>query len=74
MGIDYTKAKIYKIWSPSTGKTYVGSTTQPLHKRFHEHKRRFSYWKQEKWHYITVFDVFECGDANIELVEEWKAC
>lgn len=35
---DYSKGKIYKIWSPSTGLTYIGSTIQTLSNRLSGHR------------------------------------
>ena len=37
--VDYSKSKIYQISNTKRKEVYVGSTTQPLHKRFHQHKR-----------------------------------
>lgn len=36
---DYSKGTIYKIVNDIDDKIYIGSTTQPLHKRFYEHKK-----------------------------------
>jgi hypothetical protein len=58
---DYKQGKIYTIRSPNTDKYYIGSTTQPLHKRFYEHKM-MSYE-------TTVNVIFDAGDAYIELME-----
>ena len=61
---DYGNGQIYMIWSPNTDKVYIGSTTQPLHKRFYEH-----------WHcpykHTSAHEVIDCGDAKIELVEDY---
>jgi hypothetical protein len=35
---DYKNGKIYKLWSPEGDEIYIGSTIQPLYKRFHHHK------------------------------------
>ena len=56
---NYMKGKIYQIWSPNTDKVYIGSTTQSLHKRFADHKR-----KQR-----SSREVIDCGGAKIELIE-----
>ncbi len=39
MVVNYKNSKIYKICSLKTDKIYIGSTTQPLYKRFGEHKK-----------------------------------
>ena len=65
---DYKQGKIYMIWSPNTDKVYIGSTVQPLHKRFHEHKRRLTGQKS----YRTAHEVLlACSDARIELIEDY---
>ena len=64
---DYKEGKVYMIWSPNTDKVYIGSTVQPLHKRFHEHKRRLTGQKS----YRTANEVLACGNARIELIEDY---
>lgn len=63
---DYKQGKIYTIRSPNTDKYYIGSTTQPLHKRFYEHKRKYENGMNE----TTAAFVFDYIDAYIELLEE----
>lgn len=63
---DYQNGKIYQIWSPNTDKVYIGSTTQPLHKRLYEHTKGLTGKK-----YVYSRKVLECGDARIELIEEY---
>ena len=62
---DYQKGKIYKIVSLSTGLTYYGCTTQPLSKRFHQHKREY----ERGVNPTSAVDVLACCDAKIYLVE-----
>jgi predicted GIY-YIG superfamily endonuclease len=64
---DYKNGKIYQIWSPNTDKVYIGSTTQPLHKRFYEHKSKVT----KPDHYRASCEVIKAGDAKIELIEEY---
>ena len=63
---DYQQGKIYQIWSPNTDKVYIGSTTQPLHKRMYEHNHGLTGKR-----YTNSYKVLECGDACIELIEEY---
>ena len=63
---DYQQGKIYQIWSPNTDKVYIGSTTQPLHKRLYEHTKGLTGNK-----YTYSRKVLECGNARIELIEEY---
>ena len=55
--MNYSNGKIYKI--TGGGMTYYGSTTQPLYKRFHQHKYKNSSSKI----------ILETGEAVIVLVE-----
>ena len=64
---DYKEGKVYMIWSPNTDKVYIGSTVQPLHKRFHQHKRTLTGQKS----YRTANEVLACGNARIELIEDY---
>ena len=65
---DYKQGKIYMIWSPNTDKVYIGSTAQPLHKRFHEHKRKLTGQKSD----TTANEILlACADARIELIEDY---
>jgi hypothetical protein len=65
---DYEQGKVYMIWSPHTDKVYIGSTTQPLHKRFDDHKRNSRNPKRAS---TTVKEVLDCGEAKIELIEDY---
>ena len=64
-------SKIYTIRSNQTEKYYVGSTYQPLSKRFADHKNYLrSYWKTNK--YLASFEVIQYDDAYIEIYEDCK--
>ncbi len=56
----YINGKIYSLRSHQTDKIYIGSTIQPLYKRFYEHKNK----KQNE---LANYD-----DVYIELIEEYK--
>ena len=69
---DYSKGKIYKIWDLNYTKCYVGNTVEALSNRFAKHKAKYRDYLNEKYHYITLFSIFdEFGIENckIELVE-----
>ena len=66
---DYQKAKIYRLWSPSKGLVYYGSTVQTLEQRLTKHLHTFNY--KQNYRYRYVFLVLECGDYKIELVEDY---
>ncbi len=62
---NYQNGKIYKITSPSTDKIYIGSTTQPLCKRFSDHKSIFNTGIIKSSSAIIIYE-----DCQIELIEE----
>lgn len=70
---DYSKGKIYKLWSPSKNLVYYGSTTQTLAQRLGKHLGNYkSYIKNNpKQCYITSFLILECEDYKIELLEDY---
>ena len=70
----YNNGKIYTIRCRTDNDLiYVGSTTQPLHKRWFEHKIRFN--KDEYNHRILYRKMNELGVDNfyIELYENCKS-
>jgi len=73
--MDYKNGKIYKITDNAYTKMYIGSTTQPLSKRFSDHRASYKLWQDGKGHNVTIFDIFnEFGVENckIELIEEYE--
>jgi len=67
---DYSKSKIYKIVSASKPElVYIGSTTQPLKKRFNQHRSSYNQYKKGLSNYVTSFKLFECDDAEIKLIK-----
>jgi hypothetical protein len=68
---DYANGKIYKIWSPSTDLTYIGSTCNKLHIRLFEHRADFKRYKAGKYCYVTSFYVLEQPDHRILLIEDF---
>jgi hypothetical protein len=58
---DYSKGKIYMIWSPHTDKIYIGSTLDRLKERFRKHK----------YASITSKIILDCGDAEIKLIRNF---
>jgi hypothetical protein len=73
--MDYKNGKIYKITDIAYTKMYIGSTCQPLSKRFTNHKKDYKLWKNGKRGKFTSFDLFdEFGIENckIELIENYE--
>lgn len=61
---------IYKVESHTTGRVYIGSTTNPnLNKRLGDHFAAWRAWKDGKFGYVSVFNIIEEGHYFIELVE-----
>lgn len=52
----YSDGKIYCITSSQEKKIYVGSTIQPLNKRFIRHKSNYKFFLDGKYHKVTSFD------------------
>jgi len=68
---DYSKAKIYKIYSYENDDVYYGSTCETLSRRMAGHRRHFKMYKNGKYYYITSFKILELTTAKIELVENY---
>ena len=71
--IDYQKGKVYKIISSHTDKIYIGSTCQPLCKRFVDHKKRYNSYNKSKFGYITSYEILNFGinDSKIILIQNY---
>jgi hypothetical protein len=63
----YGNSKIYTIRSHKTDKYYIGSTTQPLHKRFLSHK---THYKSQPF-YVSSFEILKFDDAYIQLYKNF---
>lgn len=64
---DYSNGKIYAIRAPGTDMVYIGSTTQPLSKRFATHR---AYYRAQIREY-TSSDLFAIDGCYIELIESY---
>ena len=73
--MDYKNGKIYKITDIAYTKMYIGSTCQPLSKRFTNHKKDYKVWKDGKSHKVSsyeIFDEFGIENCKIELIENYE--
>jgi len=68
--VNYQNSSIYRMVCNVTGLQYIGSTTQPLHKRKHGHLGQYTAWKNGKKNYMTSFKVIENGDFDVVLLEK----
>ena len=69
----YKRGKVYTVRSHKTPLIYVGSTIEKyLSSRLSKHKNCFKRYKNNKFHYLAVFDIFELDrDCYIELYEDY---
>lgn len=82
--IDYSKSKIYKITNTENKIIYIGSTIQPLHKRFHTHRCYARTRFQESKFYLEMNNIgiekfqivliknFPCKDKTELHAEEYR--
>jgi hypothetical protein len=64
---NFANAKIYCIRSHQTQQIYIGSTTQPLYKRFSKHKTMYCSSKEIMKYpdcYIELLENYACADKN----------
>jgi len=68
--VNYNNGKIYKIESHLHEEVYIGSTTkQYLSQRMTAHRNKYYRWKENKYHMITSFLLFDrCGVENCHIV------
>lgn len=70
---DYSKTKIYKIWSLLGNKIYIGSTTKDyLSQRMTSHRYTYNKYKKTNKCFITsfiLFDEYGIENCSIELLE-----
>jgi len=68
---DYSKGKIYKIWSNTTTDIYIGSTTkQYLSQRLDGHRKNYKTWiKNNTNKYMSSYEILKYEDHKIELIK-----
>jgi hypothetical protein len=70
---DYSKSKVYKIWSTLGDMIYIGSTTKEyLSQRMTAHRYGYIDWKKHNHKFITsykLFDEYGVDNCIIELLE-----
>ena len=77
--MDYSKTKIYKIWSTKGDKIYVGATTKEyLSERMTAHRHHYNKWKKQPTRHsklmsYDLFDEYGVENCFIELLEA-KEC
>ena len=77
MPINHANTKIYKIFSYSGDKIYIGATTkQYLSQAMSKYRDTYTQYKKGKTHHISLFDLFdeyEISNYLIELIDS-KPC
>jgi hypothetical protein len=70
---NYLEGKIYMIKTNHNCKIYIGSTTQTLEERLHDHKTRYNLWKidPERQKFLSSFELLDFDDYKIELLENF---
>lgn len=67
---DYQQGKIYRLFN-SSGE-YIGSTIQKLSTRLTDHRKNYTdYIKNDGEKRTTSFNLFDEGDCEIELIENY---
>ena len=69
--MNYQNGKIYTIRSYQTDNVYYGSTTQPLNVRLSKHKGHYNRYQNEKYRYVTSFEIIKYKDCYIQLLENY---
>jgi predicted GIY-YIG superfamily endonuclease len=73
---NYKNSKIYKIVNDENNKFYIGSTTQPLHKRMYGHRSKNNGCVSKnldvdlKECKIILIEEFECNTRQEMLIKE----
>ena len=72
---DYSQGKIYKIVNDENDKFYIGSTTQPLYKRMHQHRIMYgcstSKMEVNMWNcFIILVETIDCKNKDELLRKE----
>ena len=69
--VDYKNGKIYKIINRETDDVYYGSTIQTIKNRFTDHKKNYKVYLNDKYDYVTSFEIVKYSSCKIVLVENF---
>ena len=70
----YQNGQIYKIVDVGFNKCYIGSTCEGISKRFSRHKEFYKSYKNNKYHFMTsfsLFDEFGVDNCKIYWIEDY---
>jgi len=66
---DYSKGKIYTLYSKKIDKYYIGSTIETLKKRFGRHISKYKLYINKKGPYYSSFEIIKNEDVEIKLLK-----
>lgn len=67
----YACGKIYSIRSHQCDKYYIGSTCLDLYKRLFNHRHKYKSHLNDKYNYVSSFEILKYDDHYIELIEDY---
>jgi hypothetical protein len=69
---NFENGKIYKLFSKNqSDKVYIGSTCSTLERRKQGHKNNYKSYLNNKYCYVSSFDIIHFDDADIVLIENY---
>ena len=68
--VNYQNGKVYRIVCNENDLVYYGSTTQPLSKRFYEHKKNHKLYLEGKYGNVSSFEIVKYDSCKVILVED----
>jgi len=69
--VNYNNAKIYRLVNIVNNDIYIGSTTRSLCQRLAEHVSDYKRYINNKYHYVSSFQIIQSGNYQIELIESF---
>ena len=63
---------VYKITSKINPEMVYYGSTKGFYKRMSGHRADYKAYLKDKFHYLTVFDIFDLGDYKQEIVKVYK--
>ena len=66
---DYSRSKIYKLWSLESPDIYIDATTQNLTHRLTDHRRRYKSYLEGENSYNPSYKILRHSTVRIELIK-----
>ena len=63
---------VYKITSKVNPEMVYYGSTKNFHKRMIQHKSDYKRYLNDRYSYLTLYDIFELGDYSQEIVKFYK--